>query len=190
MTTPGILLMLAASLVALPASAFNTSEPNSKGEHPTESGDIAAEIHQTFLQIAEDLRALKSKYPQLEGTDQQRADGAAHGGLLITYSQLSYDNGTIHCGNKAKPCEFSSPSACDISVSLQQIKTREEAGLHQAVSEVYALSDGTYLEIECHISAAPTRQGGSFSARVGHVVAARVDALRKRLGAAAKAGKD
>jgi hypothetical protein len=120
-----------------------------------------------------DLRALKSRYPQMAGIDH----------VLISDSQVSYKYGTVRCGSKARPCWFSSPSACRVTVNLTQIESRAETKLHPRPSKVYALPDGTYLEVESDILATPTRKGRLSSEKVGQVVDVRVKSLRTRLAA-------
>ncbi|MGH9823630.1 MAG: hypothetical protein ACREDR_10310 [Blastocatellia bacterium] len=61
-----------------------------------------------------------------------------------------------------------------------QIKPREETELQASAPRLYALPDGTYLEVEYGIEATATRQGRILSERVERLVDVRVKSLRKR----------
>jgi len=173
-----LLFILVASLPFFhPAQFYRTSIPI-EPHQATDSGNINAQIAVTLTDIAKDLRALKAKYPQLADIDRERSDGRQDG-VVVTGGQLSYRHGEVRCGSKAKPCEFSSPTACDLVVNLQQVRTRDQ--LHQAVSQMFPLLDGTYLEYEFDVRAAPTGQGRRFSEAVGRLVDIRVKSFIKRL---------
>ena len=133
--------------------------------------NIAAAISETLTAIHSDLKGQKSKYPQLIHIDK----------AVITDSQLSYENGKVRCGSKARPCTFSGPDACRLIVNLTRIATRPQSNGHPGQSELVELPNGSYLEIEAGVEAPRTANGRRFSVRVNTIIMRRLNMLKTKL---------
>ncbi|HKC64124.1 MAG TPA: hypothetical protein VKB86_10820 [Pyrinomonadaceae bacterium] len=138
--------------------------------------EVDDRVRATLKDIANRMRSLKSRYAQLSEID----------GVILTGSQLAYDHGKVDCSSKTKPCLLSL-NACRVTINLTRRQAREEAERHAATSsQIIALRDGTFLDVEYDVLAERTEKGRAFARDIKRVIREHLRALERQLASLGK----
>jgi hypothetical protein len=161
------------STQAIPMSNPTDASPASQTQLPIGRNAMDNEVHAALADIANGMRALKSRYPQLSDVDK----------IVLTESQLTYEFGRVVCQSKARPCTFG-PNACRVTVELSHSLNREDVEGRAGVPRLIPLRDGSFLSVDRIALAEPTPDGRAFANAVQTMIDARVLKLRRQLDAA------